>query len=73
MDLGLAGKNAIVCAASKGLGRGCAMSLAREGCNLVINARTVETLEATAAEIRQATGAQVTPVACAPMNSRPTS
>ncbi len=64
MDLGLAGKNAIVCAASKGLGRGCAMSLAREGCNLVINARTVETLEATAAEIRQATDAQVTPVAC---------
>ena len=40
------------------------MSLAREGCNLVINARTVETLEATAAEIRQATGAQVTAVAC---------
>ena len=64
MDLGLAGKHAIVCASSKGLGRACALSLAREGCTLVINARTVETLEATAAEIRDATGAQVTTVAC---------
>ncbi len=64
MDLGLAGKHAIVCAASKGLGRACAISLAREGCDLVINARTSETLEATAAEIRDATGAQVTTVAC---------
>ena len=64
MDLGLAGKHAIVCAASKGLGRGCALSLAREGCDLVINARTAETLEATAAEIRNATGARVATVAC---------
>lgn len=64
MDLGLAGKHAIVCAASKGLGRACALSLAREGCTLVINARTVETLEATAAEIRTATGVQVAAVAC---------
>jgi 3-oxoacyl-[acyl-carrier protein] reductase len=64
MDLGLAGKHAIVCAASKGLGRGCALSLAREGCDLVINARTAETLEATAAEIRDATGARVATVAC---------
>jgi len=64
MDLGLAGKHAIVCASSKGLGRACALSLAREGCTLVINARTVETLEATAAEIRTATGVQVAAVAC---------
>ncbi|MEE9317456.1 MAG: SDR family oxidoreductase [Rhodospirillales bacterium] len=64
MDLGLAGKKAIVCAASKGLGKGCAMSLAREGVDLVINARTAETLEATAEEIRDATGAKVTAVAC---------
>ncbi len=64
MELGLAGKHAIVCAASKGLGRACALSLAREGCNLVINARTAETLEATAAEIRTATGAKVAAVAC---------
>ncbi len=64
MELGLAGKHAIVCAASKGLGRACALSLAREGCTLVINARTAETLAATAAEIRTATGAQVAAVAC---------
>ena len=63
MDLGIAGKRAIVCAASKGLGRGCAFSLAREGVNLVINARTRDTLEATAEEIRTATGVEVTTVA----------
>ena len=48
MDLGIKGKNAIVCAASKGLGKGCAMSLAREGVNLTINARTKDALEAAA-------------------------
>ncbi len=63
MDLGLAGKRAIVCAASKGLGRGCAFSLAREGVSVTINSRTPETLEATATEIRDATGASVTAVA----------
>ncbi len=63
MDLGLSGKKAIVCAASKGLGRACAISLAREGVELVITARTAETLEATAGEIRQMTGAKVTAVA----------
>ncbi|HQT79039.1 MAG: hypothetical protein B7Z80_07415 [Rhodospirillales bacterium 20-64-7] len=63
MDLGLQGKKAIVCAASKGLGRACAISLAREGVELVITARTAADLEATAAEIRQMTGAKVTPVA----------
>ena len=52
MDLGIRGKSALVCAASKGLGKGCAMSLAREGVNLVITARGKEALEATAAEIR---------------------
>jgi 3-oxoacyl-[acyl-carrier protein] reductase len=52
MDLGIKGKSALVCAASKGLGKGCAMSLAREGVNLVITARGKEALEATAAEIR---------------------
>ena len=40
MDLGLRGKKAIVCAASKGLGRACAISLAREGVDVVITART---------------------------------
>jgi 3-oxoacyl-[acyl-carrier protein] reductase len=52
MDLGIRGKTALVCAASKGLGKGCAMSLAREGVNLVITARGQEALEATANEIR---------------------
>ena len=64
MDLGISGRKAIVCAASKGLGRACAMSLGREGVELVINARTAETLEATAEEIRRETGTKVTAVAC---------
>ncbi len=62
MDLGIRGKTALVCAASKGLGRGCAFSLAREGVNLVITARGREALEKTAQEIRSATGVQVTAV-----------
>jgi 3-oxoacyl-[acyl-carrier protein] reductase len=53
MDLGIRGKTALVCAASKGLGKGCAVSLGREGVNLVITARGKEALEATAAEIRK--------------------
>ncbi len=53
MDLGIRGKTALVCAASKGLGKGCAVSLAREGVKLVITARGREALEATAAELRQ--------------------
>ena len=57
MDLGIAGRKAIVCAASKGLGRACAMSLGREGVELVINARTAATLEATAEYIRKESGA----------------
>ena len=52
MDLGIAGKWALVCAASKGLGRGCAEALAAEGVNLVITARGAEALEATAADLR---------------------
>jgi len=63
MDLGIKGKNAIVCAASKGLGKGCAMSLAREGVNITMNARTKDALEAAAKEIRDATGVRVTTVA----------
>jgi len=63
MDLGIKGKNALVCAASKGLGKGCAMALAREGVNLVITARGKDALEATAEEIRKATGAKVVAVA----------
>ena len=63
MDLGIAGRKALVCAASKGLGKACAFSLAREGVEVTILARTRETLEATAAEIRAKTGAEVTAIA----------
>jgi len=63
MDLGIKGRNALVCAASKGLGKGCALALAREGVNLVITARGKEALEATAEEIRKATGAKVVAIA----------
>ncbi len=63
MDLGIRGKTALVCAASKGLGKGCAMSLAREGVNVVITARGKEALEATAGEIRKASGVKVTAIA----------
>ncbi len=52
MDLGINGKWALVCAASKGLGKGCAAALVREGVNVVITARGAEALEATAAELR---------------------
>jgi 3-oxoacyl-[acyl-carrier protein] reductase len=64
MDLGIKGRTAIVCAASKGLGKGSAMALAREGVNVVISARGKDALEATAAEIRAASGVAVTAVAC---------
>jgi 3-oxoacyl-[acyl-carrier protein] reductase len=67
MDLGIRGRTALVCAASKGLGKGCALALAREGVSLVITARGKEALEATAAEIRRifpaGTGATVVAVA----------
>jgi 3-oxoacyl-[acyl-carrier protein] reductase len=63
MDLGIRGRKAIVCAASQGLGKGCALALASEGVDVVINARGAAALEATAAEIRAATGVQVIAVA----------
>ena len=63
MDLGLQGKTALVCAASKGLGRACAMSLGREGVTVTIVARTAGPLESTAEDIRAATGAEVLTVA----------
>jgi 3-oxoacyl-[acyl-carrier protein] reductase len=52
MDLGIKGRWALVCAASKGLGKGCAKALVQEGVNVVITARGVAALEATAAELR---------------------
>jgi len=63
MDYGIRGKKAIVCAASQGLGRGCAIALAREGVDLTINARTAPTLDATAEAIRRETGVSVVAVA----------
>ena len=63
MDLGIKGKRALVCASSKGLGRGCAEALAEAGVDLVLNARGAEALEATAAAIRTRYGVQVTAVA----------
>ena len=63
MDLGIKGKWALVCAASKGLGKGCASALVREGANVVITARGIEALEATAAELRALKGGEVRVVA----------
>jgi 3-oxoacyl-[acyl-carrier protein] reductase len=62
MDLGIAGKRALVCAASKGLGRACAEALAHAGVQVTIVARTLETLAGAAREIETASG---TPVAYA--------
>jgi 3-oxoacyl-[acyl-carrier protein] reductase len=62
MDLGIAGRKAIVCASSRGLGRACALKLAQAGCEVVINGRDREQLEATADAIRKATAAKITPV-----------
>jgi 3-oxoacyl-[acyl-carrier protein] reductase len=59
MDLGLQGRSAIVCAASKGLGFACALALAQEGVSLVITGRNVEALEAAAIKIHGATGVLV--------------
>lgn len=62
MELGITGKTAIICASSKGLGKGCAIALAEAGCDIVINGRTEETLQATAKEIRELTGVTVTAI-----------
>jgi 3-oxoacyl-[acyl-carrier protein] reductase len=63
MDLGIAGRKAIVCASSRGLGRACAHRLAEAGCEVVINGLNRERLEAAAADMRKATGAKITAVA----------
>jgi 3-oxoacyl-[acyl-carrier protein] reductase len=63
MDLGIAGRKAIVCASSRGLGKACARALAEAGCAVVMNGRDEKRLKAAAAEIAQATGAKITPVA----------
>ncbi|HEY8614550.1 MAG TPA: SDR family oxidoreductase [Roseomonas sp.] len=63
MDLGVKGRTALVCASSKGLGRACAVALAKEGVAVTLVARGRDALEATAGEIRRASGVQVTAVA----------
>src|ERR1700724_2830063 len=63
MDLGIAGRKAIVCASSRGLDRACAKALAEAGCEVVINGRDRERLAATASELREATSAKIIPVA----------
>ena len=63
MDLGITGKRALVCASSKGLGRGCAEALAEAGVELVLNARGAEALDKTAQEIRDRYGVKVTAIA----------
>ena len=63
MDLGLKGKAALVCASSKGLGRGCATALAAEGVDLVLVARGAEALAATAQHLRETSGAKVVAIA----------
>lgn len=62
MDLGIAGRKAIVCASSRGLGKACARALAEAGCEVVVNGRDAKTLNATAGEIASLTDAKVIPV-----------
>ncbi|MEM7301126.1 MAG: SDR family oxidoreductase [Pseudomonadota bacterium] len=62
MDLGISGKTAIVCASSRGLGKGSAMALAQAGCRVIVNGRDEDVLTATASEIAEATGSEVVPV-----------
>jgi 3-oxoacyl-[acyl-carrier protein] reductase len=62
MDLDIRGRKALLSGASRGMGKACAMALAREGVDITIVARTRDVLENACAEIRAATGAAVTPV-----------
>jgi 3-oxoacyl-[acyl-carrier protein] reductase len=60
MDLGIAGRTAIVCASSRGLGRACAEALAQAGCQVIVNGRTRETIDATVDDLRRKTGGTIT-------------
>jgi 3-oxoacyl-[acyl-carrier protein] reductase len=62
MDLGIAGRKAIVCASSRGLGRACAEALAGAGCEVILNGRDAKTLEASADALRQLTRGTIIPV-----------
>lgn len=68
MDLGIAGRKAIVCASSKGLGRACAEALAEAGCDVVINGRRADVLDATKQAIETASGRPVTAI-CADVST----
>jgi 3-oxoacyl-[acyl-carrier protein] reductase len=63
MDLGLQGKKAIICASSRGLGKGCAEALAEAGCDIVLNGRNEAVLAATKAALQEAHGVNVTSIA----------
>ena len=62
MDLGIKGRKAVVCASSRGLGRGCAVALAQAGVDLVLNGRDPVALAATAEDIRKTYGVNVTEI-----------
>jgi 3-oxoacyl-[acyl-carrier protein] reductase len=68
MDLGIANRKALVCASSQGLGYACALALAQEGCEVWLNARNAERLNAAAQQLREASGARVH-VLCADLDS----
>lgn len=63
MDLGIAGRTALVCASTQGLGRACAEALAREGVRVFVNGRDQERLDATVADLRASLGVEVQGVA----------
>jgi len=62
MDLGIAGRKAIVCASSRGLGRACALALAQAGCDVVVNGRDPAHVERTRTEIAELTGGRIVAV-----------
>lgn len=64
MELGLKGKNALICASSRGLGKGCAKALAAEGVNVWLNGRDSNTLDTAVAEIREIAGGSINAIAC---------
>ena len=69
MDLGIKGRKAIVCASSRGLGRGCAIALAEAGCDIVVSGRDARAVAATAADIRERFRVTVTEVPGASLES----
>ncbi|WP_417710682.1 SDR family oxidoreductase [Roseibium aggregatum] len=63
MDLGLKGKKAIICASSRGLGKGCAQALAEAGCDIVLNGRNETVLEETRSQLQNLYGVSVAAIA----------